>query len=327
MFKRQLAHICALTSADIDTVKSALEIILGDDIKPTHRLEIFARLAGYRTYAALQAEMTKSIDIHGDPLPALLYNSPRKNDPFIASLPLEIRRRLVKRDEIGILRMVAAALRLSRDAVFGDIGVSSEDIPRIEELARSNGFRPWSPPIDGLLPAGPLLILASPENVASLKAREGVGATEPETVEVLADWHLGHTMLPKGGWYFEPPKDFRSFAVDDLGWLSEIERSTTFVFFSDADRDAFMAIVASRTGRQIDRRKCVSVKRGALELQDEADGSFFSLGYYGAANNDLPASREAITGPFAVNWLSDIVTVVHGVASELPRLAAKVNAA
>lgn len=321
-------HICAITPADLETVKALLEIVLGETLGASHRLEVFARLAGYRTYAALKADLQTGIDIFGDPLPTPLYANPRKNDPFIAELPVEVRRKLAILEQVGLLRMLAVALRISNDPVFGNIGLDPKDLDSIFKTAMEDKAQEGVEK-DRLfeLPAGRLILVTSPVNLADLRARvsggidNGSGTPKPDD-----PWHLSPAHLAPNAQFFENPRpeDLVVMGVGNIDRLAALVADGTLVFFSDEDLEAFSAFVTKHTGRIVNPRNMISVKTAALEIESEMDGGFFEVGYYGTARNDIPhgeGAMTAINGDFAVQWLSEIANVVHACSYEYNRMA------
>lgn len=326
-------HICAITPADLDAVKALLEIIIGNTVSASHRIEVFARLAGYRTYAALKADLQDRLDIFGNPLPTPIYASPRKNDPFLTQLPIEVRRKLAKLEHVGLLKVVAVALKISNDPVFGNIGIEPHTLDSIFQIAMKEKKHQVSHDDFTLeLPAGRLILVASPSNLTDLKTK-GSGSVDdtPETSDLNNRWHLSPTYLPPNTRFFDSPRpeDLVSMEPGSIEGLASLVQDGTLVFFSQEDIDDFSTFVTSQTGRFVNPQTMVSVKAAALEIEYEDDGGFFGVGYYGTARNDVPPGEDALaalSGDFAVQWLSEIANVVHGCNFEYKRLSIGVAA-
>ena len=329
-------HICAITSTDLSTVKALLEITLGDTLSASHRLEVFARLAGYRTYAALKADIQNRIDIFGNQLPTPLYNNPNINDPFILCLPVEVRRKLAILEQVGLLRMLGVALEISNDPVFGNIGLEQKDLAHIFQMATQRKNAEAEVLTDGEnryfeeLPAGRLIMIASPDNLADLRSfiqnnNEIVSTSSCRSQNTDLQWFLSPTYLEANKPFVENPRpeDLVVMADPNIDRLAALIADGTLVFFSKEDLEAFSAFVVQHTGRRINPRQMISVKTAVLDINCENDASFFETGYYGTAACDVPDGEDlhqTISGNFAVQWLSEIANIMHGCAYEWRRM-------
>lgn len=327
MSYKTIPHDCAITKADLPHVKSALEVILGEEFKPTHRLEILARIAGYRTFASMKADFEPKLDLSGNPVPLYLSTAPQPGDPFIAGLPVEQRRKLHQLERVGILRMVSAALEISQDPIFGNIGVFPEDMTRIEIMAREARISRdnHSAYFADRIPAGTAFLVISPDNVADLRKDVREFRELPGQPEEGAgtSWYLAPIVIDETRPYFETPdlSDIIELKPSDFPKMCVLARDASLVFWADEDARTFEAELACRSDRAVDPKRVITCRDTALEIDDEEEGSLFSVGYFGAARMDMPDTVEQFDGAFAVKWLSEIACMVHAFADEVRRLS------
>lgn len=318
---------------DLDPLKAALEFVLGADLKPTHRLEIFARLSGYKSYAALKTELGY-LDLSGRPVAVPIKAEPVKGDSFMASLPLEVRRRLARQDRIGLLKMIAVALELGRSEIFGETGFVEEDMRFIEARAGKITLTvPKEVVISGTLPAGRLLLVASSGNLENLRAGSDWVAGKGEEPMTLGDrlprgdgsWHLAQVFLDIDARFFEAPRDedvvtVAEWTADVLAQLADMLRDVTFVFFDEISMHAFRKAVFASTGRVVSLADCRILSAELCDIEDSAKADFFDIGYYGTARNDVPQERADVSGAFTAQWLAELGNIVHGYHFELKQL-------
>lgn len=318
---KTIPHDCAITFADLPAMKVALEVILGEDFKPTHRLEIFARLAGYRTWASLKSDLEPRLDFAGDTVPLYLTSQPPLGDPFFEALPVAQRRKLRELEQIGILRMVDAAIMISYDPVFGEVGVTQDDMIKIEIMARAPRQRdPFWP---STFPAGPAFLLVSPANIAALRhgASEVQGSTSVEAKRAPSTWHLAAVMVEEGAAFYDEPDlhDIRAISVEGIVEVCRRNPDANLLLWSEEDAKALQKELKQHTDRVIDPRHLITIQKDAHQIDTDCGDDFFNLGYRGTARVPLPEDGKEIDGHRAILWLSELGNVVHGVATEAKR--------
>ena len=318
---------------DLDMLKAALEFVLGADLKPTHRLEIFARLSGYKSYAALKTELGY-LDLSGRPVAVPIKAEPVKGDSFMSSLPLEVRRRLARQDRIGLIKMIAVALELGRSEIFGETGFAAEDMRFIEARAGKISLTvPKEVVISGTLPAGRLLLVTSSANLENLRAGSDWVAGQGDEPMALGDrlpkgdgaWHVAQVHLEVDARFFKTPHDEDVITVaewteDVLAQLADALRDVTLVFFDEKAMHAFRKAVFMSTGRVVSLADCRVIRDALCDIEDSPDEDFINLGYHGTARNDVPSERAPVSGAFAVQWLAELCNVVHGTRFEMKRM-------
>jgi hypothetical protein len=115
-----------ITASDLPFIKKALEVILGDVAGPSIRLEVFSRMAGYRTYAGLKTRLESFKDVNGEPFPLQLLDAPVDDESFYEQLEPDLRRRMAEVEETGLVRLVLAALAQARHPILGDLGIPED---------------------------------------------------------------------------------------------------------------------------------------------------------------------------------------------------------
>lgn len=116
----------SVTSNDILHIKKALNALLGDVASASLRLEVFARMAGFRTYAGLRTRLESFHDVNGKPFPLQLNERAVEDRDFFEGLDPALRRRLAEVEEIGFMRLIIAALVQARHPILGDIGLPED---------------------------------------------------------------------------------------------------------------------------------------------------------------------------------------------------------
>ena len=91
--------------------------------------------------------------------------------------------------------------------------------------------------------------------------------------------------------------------------------------FQDEDFDKVNTLFAAEGIDMIPPELKVSIKSDALYIEDETEGNFFTVGYYGTARFDRPRDLAGLTPYFGFQWMCEVVNVVHGCAYELKRIS------
>jgi len=135
----------SISASDLPYIKKSLEIILGDAVGASLRLEVFARMSGFRTYAALRSRLENFRDINGNSFPLRLDEHPAEDSQFFSKLSLEAKRKIARAEETGLVRLVVSALNRARHPVLGEMGI--DDQTTIDDLRETamNLFHPSQP--------------------------------------------------------------------------------------------------------------------------------------------------------------------------------------
>lgn len=316
-------HGCAISATDIPALKSALEIILGLEFKPTHRLEIFARHAGYRSWAALKSNLEPRLDFSGNKIPLFLQPMAPRQDPFLSGMSSSQQDKLDAIARIGLVPMVEAALAIARDRAPEGIAMTGIDLPQIEIMARSSqasdDFR-WSIS----LPSGQAFLIASPQNVQALK--DGIyplyGCAEAPGAQASDDWHFAPIEIDAEAFSFAGASQdsAKSLKSSDCIDFCQNTSGANLIFWSPEDQMSFTALFERLTDRIVDPRKIITLRDELLLFDEVLEPDFLTVGLFGTTRAPLPIALEAANGPLAVFWLSEMAQVVHGVAYEGRRL-------
>lgn len=309
----------AITPSDLPIVKDLLEIIMGDDTRPTHRLEVFSRLCGYGSWAALKAEIDGNA-ANKRSAPTLLCNRPKLDDSFLASLPREQKRRLAELDSPGIPALVGAGMSMAWHPLYGDIGLP-DGLTRAL-LVKAAMEAPFAPRAQhGLFDHA--VIVVSPQNCAEI-----IEARIEEHAHIPVDTRLDHDLPWIFGRVSLEDEDARAFDVPaeiveshrpGCEKFRSLADGSCVIFFSEDDQKAFQA-QAKKNGYHLSSGVCASLKAEALNMESEKAGDFYSIGYYGTARNDLPEKLQDMSSDFFFNWGFEIYNVVHGYFYEFDRI-------
>lgn len=123
--------------------------------------------------------------------------------------------------------------------------------------------------------------------------------------------------LTKEDEYFPLPKDDSIQVCTDKNSLFEIIQNKKIYVFDDEDVSTIQNMLGEE---KLQQELFVTAKKTALEIDEETEGDIFTTGYYGAASLDPPIEAADVTPKFALRWLCEIVTVVHGFEYEKRRV-------
>ncbi len=308
----------AVTAAHLPVLKDALSVIL-EDAKSTHRLEIFSRICGYRTWAALKASLDQAVD-----RPLLLPLGMFQPDSFILEQPQSVRRRMAALGLFGFLPAVEAGMDLAWDADFGYLGLADDVaidtiLRRREEISDHHLTTPFS--IDAS--AQRALLLSPANRLAIVNGARGIRGLDP-----IAD--------PGFGWagaVITPDTQSRFYL--DIQDQDIIEASAyepheltgslchPSRVFSRPDLEALKAAGISHHGRMafvfsdILKSHTLALEGPDTDRNSSATGNIFDLGYYGCASLDVPEDPDDIDAAFCLRWLYEISNMVQGYLFEL----------
>ena len=313
----------AVKSTHLSALKDVLAVLL-EDAKSTHRLEIFSRICGYRTWASLKAKLDQATE-HS----LLLETGIFQPDAFILEQPRSVRRRMAEIGLFNFLHLVEAGLDLAWDDDFGDVGL--EEGAGIDAIVR-NGERlaqenlPTSFSIDkGLRRA----LILSPQNHLDIIN----GARRLRGMEPIADpglsW-VGAIVTPNtSGSFYEPIREEDILKIDpnDVDQIDVLLDYTTRVY-SLGDLEALARSLNGNRSRiglcQSDILEDHAESVGFLdEIAEDAPThrGIFELGYFGYTRMAIPDDPIAIDATFALEWLHEISIVIQACHHEFAMLS------
>jgi hypothetical protein len=250
----------SVTSSDLPHIKNAMNILLGDVAGASLRLEVFARMAGYRTYAALRTRLEAFQDVNGNPFPLRLREQATQDREFFSKLDPHLLRRISHLEETGFMRLVVAALVQSRHPILGDIGLpDNSTIASLRETAErifDASMLPRDTEPQGRLKRATLIL--TPENTKEIHATEAFSVfqfsfSSSEDVP----------MSPAEGG-FE--------MTTDVERIAELSRDRIVYTYSTDDLFKIQAVVsAAGTGNPADYRQLKDMSAHLLDVSVEAD--------------------------------------------------------
>lgn len=132
----------SITMDDLPHIKKILSVILTPETQSVTRLEIFARMAGFRTYAGLKSRLENFTDIGGKSFPLDITQGPSADPDFFNGLADATKRSIIRAEEVGFIRLIIAGLRNAQHSLIGAVGIP--DSLTIDALERTalNVFHP-----------------------------------------------------------------------------------------------------------------------------------------------------------------------------------------
>jgi len=160
-------------------------------------------------------------------------------------------------------------------------------------------------------------IVTSPQNVWDLSYDFD---TESNQLPKGKEWAVARVKLTEDDRFFELPDADQITTTSDPKVLADLVEGRKVYCFSDEDWSELQKALSDSGLNAIDDDLKVSIKAEALEIENEPEGNFFTVGYYGTARTDRPNDMSIITPEFAFAWMCDIVNVVHGCSFEYKRI-------
>ena len=160
-------------------------------------------------------------------------------------------------------------------------------------------------------------ILVTPENLSDLS--RDFDADEP-TVPPGNKFAIVRVPLTEETRFFDPPRDEDITVTDTAADIDRLCRDRKVYLFEPRDFERVNGLLEAAGLEPIPGELFENVKSGALDMEGEEEGSFFSIGYYGTARNDRPADVKTLDPKFAAHWMCEIVNVVHGCEFEFKRM-------
>jgi hypothetical protein len=332
-----------LTYADIDRLKVVAARIFDRKVSPQSRLEIISRSSGFNSFAALKTALKEGpiwligdqsreeehinqagIDLNSVPfvsgislneiIAAGLAWSERTDPEWAATKAPRQRLKTLKRD--------GGTLRQYLEFIYGEIRSRSSDLHvyrssltwtdlrNLEEKVRSrNRMKDTA------------VIMTSPRNACDVSFDPST--EEPRSMRPGA-WRCARVSLGDDARYFDTP------AAEPVPWgdraaLERLILDARIIVFDDDDLADVKAALKSAGVPSLEAFHFVVIKSGALAIEDEREGTFFSVGYYGTARSGCPPPKVCqdteILSDFAFSWMCEIVNVVHGCNYEMARMS------
>ena len=308
------SRVLAVKSEHLHALKDTLSVIL-EDAKPTHRLEILARMCGYRTWASMKPKLDDAID-----RPLVLEMGLLQPDAFMLEQPVAVRRRIARIGFYQITALIEAGLNLCYDRFFGHIGLGDdidiEDIVQhrkaLDDEGRGTPFSVCQSLYRSVVvsPQNQLEIINAARYIKGLDKVNGdnlrwVGATvEPHPIDPM----------------YHPIQD------KDIVWgrrsstdeLSDLLRKRS-MFLTQDDIDDFRSVMTCDFSREnihdpivVEDIYELSTQKSALK---DIVASMISKG-----DIKIPDDAEAIDEQYAMKCISVIATTCLGYNAEYERI-------
>ena len=168
------------------------------------------------------------------------------------------------------------------------------------------------------LAAPEVAIVCTPDNIAQLSFDF---ETETFRLEPGTDFAVARVRLTDEDRFFDPPPEEDVVVTSDPEALEEIVQGRKVYIFDDGDFDALNAVLAEGGRDEVPRDLKMQMRTPALDMDNEEDGNFFTVGYYGTARCDRPDDLSILTPTFAHRWMCEIVNVVHACEYEFKRMS------
>lgn len=160
-------------------------------------------------------------------------------------------------------------------------------------------------------------IVVSPKNLSELSWDfETEQFTEPKGTE----WAIARVKLTDEDRFFDNPDDSQITVTSDAAVMADLVAGRKVYYFEEDDFSELNRILEADGHLPVDRELKMVMKEEALEIENESEGNFFTVGYYGTARNDRPSDMSLVTPTFAFDWMCEIVNVVHGCTYEYKRI-------
>lgn len=162
-----------------------------------------------------------------------------------------------------------------------------------------------------------ICVVASPANIAALSYDfETEVIRNPEGDEFA----LARVRLTDEDRFFDPPEDDDILVSSDPETIFETVQGRKVYVFDDADFESLNAALQNAGHEPVPADLKMEMRTPALDMENEQEGDFFTVGYYGTARNDRPDDLSILTPRFAFRWMCEIVNVVHGCEYEFKRM-------
>lgn len=312
----------AVKDSHLPALKDVLAVLL-EDAKSTHRLEIFSRICGYRTWASLKVKLDQATE-----RPLLLETGIYQPDAFMLEQPRSVRRRMAEIGLFNFLNLVEAGLDLTWDDDFGDVGLETgvgiDAIARHrDKLVEEN--RPTSFSIDKDLRRA--LILSPQNHLDIINGTRRLRGLEPIADPGLS-W-VGAVITPNStGSFYETilEQDILEVAPSNADHIDVLLHHPTRVY-SLKDLEALTrSLTGNRNWIGLCQSDILKDHMDDMGLTDEIDRSIptphglFELGYHGCTRLEIPEDLADIDARFALEWLHEISTVVQGCHYEFAKI-------
>jgi len=315
----------AVKNIHLPAIKDVLAVLL-EDAKSTHRLEIFSRICGYRTWASLKVKLDQAID-----RPLLLECGIYQPDAFMLEQPQPVRRRMAEIGLFKFLDLVEAGLDLTWDDDFGDVGLEAgvgidAIVRRHDKIVEED--RPTSFSIDKSLCRA--LILSPQNHLDIINGARRLRGMEPISDPGL-NW-VGATIMPNsaGSFYEEIlPEDVLEVTPANADHIDVLLNHPTRVYSLGDLENLSHLLTGNINWIGLCQSDILKEHIENMGLDEEVEQcattppGIFELGYRGCARMDIPDDIGNIDAKFALEWLNEISMVVQGCHYEFAKLSQK----
>lgn len=154
-----------------------------------------------------------------------------------------------------------------------------------------------------------VVILTSPQNLAVLSFDFD---TEQPLLEPGEDWAIVRVCLTKDMRFFEPPPADEIEITSDASRLAELVKDRKVYHFDSDDLMQINAALEAAGAKPVPAALATEIKSAMLEMDQEKEGDFFTIGYYGTPRLNRPLDLGELSLPFAAHWMCELVNTVHG---------------
>lgn len=186
-------------------------------------------------------------------------------------------------------------------------------IAAAEKVKQSEKIKKRQQDIEGYKLEPDVAIIVTPENISELSYDFETDNKRLPAGDLFAGARVHLTQDDR---YFDPPGEESILVTSEADKLHDLCQGRKVYVFNDADFDTLNDLFRQNGLSEIPSDLKMEIKTPALAVEDEKEGDFFTVGYYGTAKNDRPNDMTKLTPVFAFHWFCEIVIVVHGIDYE-----------
>jgi hypothetical protein len=293
-----------MTYNDLPDIENLLLIIIGGKTDPSTRLEIFARLAGHRTFKGLKSRLKNFSDLNGTPFPVYLDKCPVNDNEFFSDLPLSTRRHLVEIEETGLIQMVISGLNRSNHPLFGKLDLDENTTIADLRLASERLFHPASidrSTIQINTNDNGAAIVVTPDNIENIRKKSSLPIEGSDCYAIYV------FDFPETAAYPRLPSVGEIHTTKDPEVIAALLAGRKIYAYSTQDLFSIKSTIGNRLTQPA---KFIQVKDAVTEIENlPPDTDLFTIGLI--MECDYPESIEEAHPEDAMFWMIDILTFVH----------------